>query len=466
MSALKRILKLAEILYKESEEEYNKALPFLNGYIKKCAHFAPMSGPGDYDFTDEINNVPWSGSMSDFLKRFPNGFTQWRAARDARKEKAFNIKNDVMITKNEVVPVITPKVAHYEPKNDSTPNPWRKNMDYADWENSPYFGSMTEFMKKFPGGIEDWRKWKEKTKKQRFKKWDIKKRKAELEQLMKQAEEKFSGYTGSIEKDTLKNKSFRKVIFTGKHEQLVLMTLQGGEDIGEEIHKNVDQFFRVEAGEAIFELNGSKKKIGDGGAVLVPAGTRHNVRNASDSELLQLYTIYSPPNHPDGEVQKTKEEAIKEEEKKSHKMKTQKSKERRAKLELLVRKAEGEKPDIIDVSDLPDTGTSPERRKEFQHAIADIEESKLTPDELEALLRVLKSQEKEQNTQDVKAHYEPETLEFVKLTGPKEWVESVKGFIKKRKKKDQSAEDAAYEAARDFVKYYKILLKRKKNGKA
>lgn len=120
-------------------------------------------------------------------------------------------------------------------------------------------------------------------------------------------------YSGPIEEQTLKNKNFRKVLFTGEKSQLVLMTLKGGEEIGSEIHKSTDQFFRVEEGEATFVLDGKKKRIKADEAIIVPAGTEHNVINSSDSEPLKLYTIYSPPNHPPGTVEKTKENAEKHE---------------------------------------------------------------------------------------------------------------------------------------------------------
>lgn len=119
-----------------------------------------------------------------------------------------------------------------------------------------------------------------------------------------------TGYFGHIEKDTEKNKYFRKVLFTGKHMQLVVMCLQGGEEIGNEIHKTVDQFFRVESGKAKFVLNEKETHtVAAGDAAIVPAGTWHNVINASKTEPLKLYTIYTPPNHPDGTIHKTKAEA-------------------------------------------------------------------------------------------------------------------------------------------------------------
>jgi mannose-6-phosphate isomerase-like protein (cupin superfamily) len=117
-------------------------------------------------------------------------------------------------------------------------------------------------------------------------------------------------YIGHLETLAVKNGNFRQVVFTGKHAQLVLMCLAPGEDIGEEVHGNVDQFFRIEAGDARFVFGKKEEHLvhaGDG--VVVPAGTRHNVINASATMPLKLYTLYSPPNHPDGTVQKTKSEA-------------------------------------------------------------------------------------------------------------------------------------------------------------
>lgn len=120
-----------------------------------------------------------------------------------------------------------------------------------------------------------------------------------------------SGYVGHIEKATLDNNYFRKVLFTGKYSQLVVMCLQPNQEIGNEVHPNVDQFFRIEEGSAKFVFNNGKEEhlVGDGDAVVVPAGTFHNVINPSSAKPLRLYTIYTPPNHPDGTVHKTKAEA-------------------------------------------------------------------------------------------------------------------------------------------------------------
>ena len=122
-------------------------------------------------------------------------------------------------------------------------------------------------------------------------------------------------YVGPIEKQTLSNNYFRQVLYTGKHAQLVVMCLQPGEEIGNEVHNTVDQFFRIEEGEATFVFDNGKEKhsVKDGDAVIVPAGTFHNVINASKTAKLKLYTIYSPPNHPDKTVHKTKAEAEKAE---------------------------------------------------------------------------------------------------------------------------------------------------------
>jgi len=122
------------------------------------------------------------------------------------------------------------------------------------------------------------------------------------------------GYVGSIEKQTLNNNYFRRVLFTAKNAQLVVMCLQRAEEIGNEVHHDVDQFFRIEQGEAKFVLNEKEEHVvHDGEAVIVPAGTFHNVINTGKGPL-KLYTIYSPPNHPDGTVHKTKAEADKAEE--------------------------------------------------------------------------------------------------------------------------------------------------------
>ena len=119
-----------------------------------------------------------------------------------------------------------------------------------------------------------------------------------------------TGYVGAIEKRTLENTYFRQVLFTAKHTQLVVMCLRPEEDIGDEVHSDVDQFFRIEQGEAKFVFNEKEERlVHDGDAVVVPAGTYHNVVNTSKSAMLKLYTIYSPPNHPDGTVHKTKAEA-------------------------------------------------------------------------------------------------------------------------------------------------------------
>ena len=118
------------------------------------------------------------------------------------------------------------------------------------------------------------------------------------------------GYVGPIEKATLDNDYFRQVLFTGAHLQLVVMCLQPGEEIGNEVHPSVDQFFRLEEGDARFVFNGKEEHLVHASdAVVVPAGTYHNVINASSTQSLRLYTIYTPPQHPDRTVHKTKAEA-------------------------------------------------------------------------------------------------------------------------------------------------------------
>ena len=112
-------------------------------------------------------------------------------------------------------------------------------------------------------------------------------------------------YLTNIEKASIKNKAFRRVLFTSGHQQLVLMSLLPGEEIGEEIHDNVDQFIRVEKGIGIAVIWDVPYLLKDGSAIVIPAGTKHNVINIDD-EPMKLYTIYSPPNHPPGTLQYVK----------------------------------------------------------------------------------------------------------------------------------------------------------------
>ena len=116
------------------------------------------------------------------------------------------------------------------------------------------------------------------------------------------------GFCDDIDRLTVDNEDFRRVLYTGKHLQLVLMTLQAGEEIGAEVHEDRDQFFRIEEGSGAVDIDGVENRVEDDFAVIVPAGARHNVRNTG-SQPLRLYTIYAPPEHKDGVVQSTKEEA-------------------------------------------------------------------------------------------------------------------------------------------------------------
>lgn len=117
------------------------------------------------------------------------------------------------------------------------------------------------------------------------------------------------GFNANIEKETLENTNFRKVLYTAKHCQLVLMSLKPLEEIGMEVHTDNDQFFRFEKGSGKVFIDESEYEVKDGSAIIVPAGARHNVVNASGSEDLKLYTIYSPAHHKDGIVRATKAEA-------------------------------------------------------------------------------------------------------------------------------------------------------------
>ena len=117
------------------------------------------------------------------------------------------------------------------------------------------------------------------------------------------------GFNANIEKLTLESSNFRQVLYTGKHSQLVLMSLKPKEEIGMETHPDNDQFFRFEKGTGKCVIDGNEYEVSDGAAIVVPAGAEHNVINVSDSENLKLYTIYSPAHHKDGIVRATKEEA-------------------------------------------------------------------------------------------------------------------------------------------------------------
>jgi mannose-6-phosphate isomerase-like protein (cupin superfamily) len=117
------------------------------------------------------------------------------------------------------------------------------------------------------------------------------------------------GFKSTIELDAVANDNFRKVLYTSKHSQLVLMSLLPNEEIGLETHTGNDQFFRVEKGEGKCIIDGNEYTLADGDAVIVPTGAKHNVINTSATEPLKLYTIYSPPHHQDGIVRKTKHDA-------------------------------------------------------------------------------------------------------------------------------------------------------------
>lgn len=120
---------------------------------------------------------------------------------------------------------------------------------------------------------------------------------------------KMKGFSINIEKATSENNYFRKVLYTAKHSQLVLMSLKPGEDIGMEVHEKDDQFFRFEEGQGKCIINGNEYKVGKGSAVIVPAGAQHNIINTLKTGSLKLYTIYSPPVHKDQIVRATKAEA-------------------------------------------------------------------------------------------------------------------------------------------------------------
>lgn len=122
------------------------------------------------------------------------------------------------------------------------------------------------------------------------------------------------GHKGNIEKLTIENENFRKVIYTAQHCQLILMALKPKEEIGLEVHEDGDQFFRFEKGEGKVIIDETEYAVGDGDSIIVPAGSKHNVVNASEAESLKFYTIYAPPHHKDGIVRATREDALANEE--------------------------------------------------------------------------------------------------------------------------------------------------------
>ncbi|MDO8554793.1 MAG: cupin domain-containing protein [Candidatus Micrarchaeota archaeon] len=118
------------------------------------------------------------------------------------------------------------------------------------------------------------------------------------------------GYAINLENETEKNQDFRRVLYTGKHSQLVLMCLNPGEEIGKEVHAHLDQFFRFESGEGVVFIDGVNHIVADGHGIIIPAGAKHNVTNTSKTTKLKFYTIYSPPEHIDKTIRSTKSDAL------------------------------------------------------------------------------------------------------------------------------------------------------------
>lgn len=118
-----------------------------------------------------------------------------------------------------------------------------------------------------------------------------------------------TGFVTNIEQQTLSNTFFRKVLYTGQHAQLVLMSLLPNEDIGEEVHEIVDQFLRIEEGEGKVIMADEEHLLKAGDSIIVPAGTKHNIINTSSQKPMKIYTVYSPPHHKDGVIHKTKADA-------------------------------------------------------------------------------------------------------------------------------------------------------------
>ncbi len=122
-----------------------------------------------------------------------------------------------------------------------------------------------------------------------------------------------NAYKSNIEKETIENENYRKVLHTGEKMQLVVMSLNVGEDIPLEVHNHIDQFIRIEHGEALVIIDEEKFNLADDDVIIIPAGKKHYVKNSSQEKKLKLYSIYATPEHAPGTVHKTKEEADKAE---------------------------------------------------------------------------------------------------------------------------------------------------------
>jgi mannose-6-phosphate isomerase-like protein (cupin superfamily) len=142
--------------------------------------------------------------------------------------------------------------------------------------------------------------------------YNMARNKPSKEDLKKDSSKK--GFHSNIEKDTLQNDDFRKVLYTGEHLQLVLMILKPGEEIGEETHETIDQFFRFEEGKGKCIINGNSYNVTNGDVIIIPFGSKHNIINVDKKASLKMYTIYTPPNHKDGVTFETKEAAEKSKE--------------------------------------------------------------------------------------------------------------------------------------------------------
>lgn len=200
-------------------------------------------------------------------------------------------------------------------------------------------------------------------------------------------------FVGNIEEDTINNKYFREVIFTGEHEQLVLMSLKPGEDIGEEVH-DIDQFFRFESGQGKAILEGKEYELKDGVALVVPSGTKHNIINTSNEEPLQLYTIYSSQQHPEDAKFSTKEEAMNEEEHIEKAFDCFKHKAERRKKEKKNKPEEPEEvsePDVYDeyVDDLADDELQEARANKFMEKATKVKMKDKTKSKQRSLIVVL-----------------------------------------------------------------------------
>lgn len=215
----------------------------------------------------------------------------------------------------------------------------------------------------------------------------------------------FKGFKSHIEDETLDNNNFRKVLYTGSHLQLVLMSLNIGEDIGEEIHQDNDQFLRFEGGKGKCIIDGTEYKVKDGDSIIIPAGAKHNVINTSKKKELKLYSIYAAPHHKDGIIRSTKEDAINNPEEYDGKP-TEEDKQ--------ISKPEPEKKEETKKEEKPETEKKEEKEEKEEKKEDKKEDKKEEKDDKKEDKEEEKEEKKEEKKEDKKEDKEDKKNESIK----------------------------------------------------